>query len=127
MNAPTFAPGDEGYLPGGIEYRVVQGRKAPGDMRLDIRVKGSAWVPVPMNLGALLADFHFQVEDILYPRGCGLQGGEKYMRFLRTAVNEGHEAASGSLYREKHRPRLEFEEKVRRALAAKAEARTRAA
>ena len=84
---------------GGIYWRIVEGRKKPGDLRLDMRAP--SWTAVPMALGFLEADFYFQNENHLYPPEDGFQGGERYMNFLRGSVYLGWQAAVAQLELEK--------------------------
>lgn len=103
---PDFYAGEEAEC-GGVRYRVINGRKppkngnAPGhDLVLQI-LTPSGWVSVGMGLGALLADFHFQIEDYLYDRRSGFKGGNKYFDHLRRAVRNGWRFAVEILEAEK--------------------------
>jgi hypothetical protein len=95
-----FAPGSHGEF-GGIEWRVWRGRKAPEDLRLEIR--SMEFVPVPMALGFLLADFFAENEDVLFPPSKGFQGGRRYLLYLSRAVRLGWESAVALLNDEKRR------------------------
>lgn len=80
----------------GLEWKIIPGEKAPNDLVLVVRV--SDWTYVPMAWGALFADFHYQVEDILYPHG---KGGKKYLEHVRRAASYGWEYATRFLDSEK--------------------------
>ena len=81
----------------GIPMRVVQGYKSPDDLRMEWHVDGR-WIPVRMNVGAVLADFFYENEDHLYPSGAG---GRKYLGFLHEAARHGWRQAVGRLADEK--------------------------
>lgn len=95
---PPFGPGESGVA-GGVEYRVETGRKGPGDMVLKLRAPG--WVAVGMDFSGLLADFHNQVEDILYPKTLGKKGGGKFFEHLALARKHGWRFAAAILASEK--------------------------
>jgi hypothetical protein len=97
-----FKAGQSGEL-NGIEWRIVPGKKKPGDLRLDLRAR--EFRAVPMSLSFLLADFHFQVEHHLYAPGDGFLGGEKFMRGVNGSVVIGWEAAVEWLENERARKR----------------------
>lgn len=75
----------EYFMLGGIEFRTVPGNRCPGDLRLDW-YNGRGWVPVPMELCAMLADFHGHLEQTRYPNG---EGAEFHWRYLRRAYAAG--------------------------------------
>jgi hypothetical protein len=77
----------------GVFYRVLHGRKGPGDLRLEHRVDG-AWKPVRMRTGAMLADFFFENEEVLYPDA---KGGKKYLEYVRDATKYGWDKADAVL------------------------------
>lgn len=91
--------------PSGITLRVEQGKKAADDLRMDIFV--GRWVPIPMAFGAILADFFYENEEVLYPpRGdAGPKGGKKYLDYLQGAAYVGWEAAESYLQDEKEAAR----------------------
>jgi hypothetical protein len=76
---------------GGVKWRVVQGKKAENDMRLDILVP--RWTAVSMGVGFLFADMFHENEDLLYPPSRGYQGGDMYLRFCEGATRVGWETA----------------------------------
>lgn len=94
-----FTAGEHGEV-SGFRYRIVEGQKKPGDLVLEI-FNGERWVKVSMELGGFLADFHYQVEDHLYPRTSGHKGGEKYFEHMRRAVKNGWRFASAILTSER--------------------------
>lgn len=95
---PDFHEGEYGNA-GGVEYRIEAGRKAPGDLILKIRAP--EWVAVGMDLGGLLADFHSQVEDLLYPPALGKKGAGKFFEHLQRARRHGWRFAAAVLSSEK--------------------------
>lgn len=103
-----FRVGDNGTI-GGVSWRVVQGRKSPSDLRLDLYVP--RWVPPSMTLGFLFADFYAQNERTLAEEGylarsVAAQPGQRYLNFLTAAMEPwiGWEGA---------RDQLEYERKAR--------------
>lgn len=100
----TFSAGDSGTLDNGrIEWRVETGKKKEGDLKILLRIPD--WTVVSMNMSALLADFLYQNENVLYPPTEGYLGGEKFHQFLDKAMSEGVLAASDELEQEKRRKR----------------------
>jgi hypothetical protein len=81
----TFTPGDNGEI-NGVVWRVVAGRKADGDMAVELRT--AEWVRTKMALPLLLSDFHYQVEDILFPRALGQYGGEYFLHAVAQSCRE---------------------------------------
>lgn len=99
-----FAVGESG-IAGGVQYRVEPGRKAKGDLILKLRAP--EWVAVGMDLGGLLADFHCQVEDLLYPPTQGSnKGGGKFFEHLVRARKHGWRFAAQVLASEKTLSRI---------------------
>jgi hypothetical protein len=102
-----FTPDGIPHLIGGVRIRVVKGRKAPNDMKLEICCNEDAtsleqrWQAVPMTLVAYMTEFFYKNEDVLYPRSEGYLGGEKFLMFLRDAVENGYETATAGLEWEK--------------------------
>lgn len=93
-----FHVGDVGDI-AGVRWRVVQGKKAPEDLRLDLCAP--RFVPVSMGVGFLLADFLCENEEYLYPRAKGFSGGDRYMRFVDGTRLLGWEAAYEQLKQER--------------------------
>lgn len=93
----------------GLRFRVVAGRKSPDDLRLECWVDGS-WRPVRMALGAFLADFFYENEEVLFPYP--KKGGRKYLDYLRDAAKYGWEKADAVLRVERAKkraqPQLDF-------------------
>jgi len=102
-----FTPDGIPHLIGGVYIRCVPGRKAPDDMKLEIRVShGREYIPdewraVPMTLVAYMTEFFYKNEDNLYPPEEGYLGGEKFLQFLHDAVRNGYETATAGLEWEK--------------------------
>jgi hypothetical protein len=100
--------GDSFRVSGGrIALRVAPGIKTSRliekpDLRLDL-LTPSGWVAVGMDLSFLLADFHAEVEDRLYPRGLGFQGGAMFEEYLHVAFGFGWEEAVRRLENDKRR------------------------
>ena len=102
-----FTPDGIPHLIGGVYIRTVPGRKAEGDMKLELCVNTDAttleqrWQAVPMTLVAYMTEFFYRNEENLYPRSEGYLGGEKFMQFLADAVRNGYETATAGLEWEK--------------------------
>lgn len=88
----------------GIRYRVVEGRKKPGDLRLERRIDGE-WQPVRMESGFMLADFFFENEHVVFPRADGYRGGYEYLKELHNAARHGWEATQRKLRGQQQRLR----------------------
>jgi hypothetical protein len=71
-----------------LEFRVVQGRKAPDDLVLQW-LTPTGWFPIRFDVLGLLVDFLYDNEGRLYPRWCGYRGGEKVVDYVRRAVDDG--------------------------------------
>lgn len=93
MRSGRWRAGDERDIDG-LRFRVTQGVKSPDDLRLDVKADGS-WRAVHMRLGAFLADFFFENEDVLYPPPA--KGGRKYLTYLRDATRYGWTKADAVL------------------------------
>ena len=61
-----FEVGDQ-FKHGGVEYRVIEGRNAIGDMIMEFRLPGSDWHRPKIVHSLILTDFKYQVEDNNYP------------------------------------------------------------
>jgi hypothetical protein len=90
------------YSRAGIRLRVVQGKKSPDDLRMDVFV--GRWVAVPMWLVFLLTDFFCENEDVLYPPP-RYAGAAKFMRYIAGAPRVGWDVADEQLEAEKQRKR----------------------
>lgn len=84
----------------GQRFRVQRGVKSPDDLRLDWYTP-TGWRAVPMSPGAMMADFFFENEDVLYPPDMGNQGGSKYIALLRHAARHGWQKANAGLLAER--------------------------
>lgn len=84
--------------PEGLRFRVVQGKKSPDDLRVDVAVAGS-WRPVRMELLFFLMDFFFENEEYLYPPP-KFKGGLKILNAARTASMRGYRFAQQELSEE---------------------------
>lgn len=87
----TFKAGDTGTV-GGINWRVVQGKKSPSDLRLDLCAP--RWIPPSMTLSFLFADFYAQNERTLAQEGylapwVAANPGARYLRFVAAAMEPG--------------------------------------
>lgn len=88
----------------GVGYRVVRGSKSQNDLRLDWRA-GGGWRPVAMRTGALLADFFYENEHVLYPPP-RLQGGERYLGYIEQAARGGWAPAELTLREQSFRRQI---------------------
>lgn len=89
----SFRTGD------GLEWRVSQGAKTPGDLVLEVRTR-AGWSRIKMQTGFLMADFLWDNETRLRDEGYfppSAEGGDYYLRHLRIAATDGWEVASGRL------------------------------
>lgn len=86
----------------GVAFRVVEGRKAPGDLRLEVQARNGLWRPVTMRMVFFLADFFFENEELLYPPPRYL-GGAKFRRAVKQAMEKGYKQADASLQVERQR------------------------
>ncbi len=96
----------------GLKFRIVPGVKPTGlgergkDLRLEVYV-GDAWRPVHMRLGAFLADFFYDNEEVLYPLftpddiKTHWMGGKKYLVYVSSAARHGWEMAEAQLQAER--------------------------
>lgn len=82
----------------GIHLRVVTGKKSPDDLRIEW-LTSEGWIAIPMAAGAVMADFWYENEDVLYPPPA--MGGRKYLSYLATAARDGWEAADATLQAER--------------------------
>jgi hypothetical protein len=68
----------------GIDLRITEGTKAPGDLRLEARI-GGQWVPLKMDLALFMVDFFAENERHIQPfRPYWRQNGDRY--FLSKCV-----------------------------------------
>jgi hypothetical protein len=91
----------EAYRIPPMEYRIVNGKKGPGDLRLDWRYSDdegriSPWRPVELDHVALIVDVIADNENYLYPPPAA--GGAYVVRFVRTAFKEGWRKARHDLH-----------------------------
>ena len=103
MTGRRWFEGDYLTLPGVPEIHVERGVKHPEDLRLKWHTS-EGWTAVPMCAGFVLADFFWENENVLYPRGRGL-GGEMYLRQLAWAGRHGWEGAQAHLEADQRRKR----------------------
>jgi hypothetical protein len=82
----------------GLPLRVVPGYKAPDDLRLEW-LTPDGWRPVTMAAGAILADFWYENEEVLYPPPAA--GGHYYLSYVNQAAHEGWEVADARLLAER--------------------------
>jgi hypothetical protein len=86
--------GDAG-IAGGVNWRIVEGSKAPGDLRIDWYVN-DRWQPVLMDTVFVVLDLICQNEDFLYPYP--QKGGLLPLEACAKARLHGYEYASGWLH-----------------------------
>jgi hypothetical protein len=82
----------------GLRFRVEQGGKHPDD-RVLLWWTGSGWRLIEMAAGALMADFFYENEHVLYPPP--YKGGEMYREFLKHAMQHGWSKAVAGLNAQK--------------------------
>ncbi|HKE79032.1 MAG TPA: hypothetical protein VKB54_06975 [Solirubrobacteraceae bacterium] len=85
---PAFQVGDCFKL-AAIKLRVEAGRHGNGDQVLSLRSPGGTWAKLPMDLGALQADFYDQNEPRRYRWTGEHEGRSMYPSLLNCAVVEG--------------------------------------
>ena len=81
-----WKPGDRLNIDG-LPFRVVDGHKKDrwaGDMRVEWRTPDGYWRPVSMAASFMLANFHYVVENGLYPPPA--EGGEYFVRNVTEAA-----------------------------------------
>lgn len=89
-------------LPNAPTFRVVNGDKKPGDLRLEWWSSARRlWLPVQMSAAALITDFFYENEDHLYPPP-RYMGGPYFMGYLAIAAAEGWQRADRKLRTEQH-------------------------
>lgn len=71
---------------GGLPFRVVPGRKGPGDLVLEVWAV-SMWKPVEMRAIGMVHAFLCENEDRLYP-GPGQLGADYWRWFLRLSEDD---------------------------------------
>jgi hypothetical protein len=85
MTERRFHEGDTFSIPP-MEYRLVQGKKSPDDLRLDWRWVGangrSMWQPVSLDQVAFIVDALADNENVLYPPP-RYDGGARVLSFVR--------------------------------------------
>jgi hypothetical protein len=112
MTGRGFGLGDR-FMCSGLAFRVEQGRKlsrVAGETDLLLEVwTGDRWAAVGMELGAMLTQFFYENEQVLYPpalmNGSGepLLGGQRYLNACRAAIHHGWEAVAQQLEAERRR------------------------
>lgn len=99
------------YIVSGLKFRTVRGSKdsrtVDPDVRLDVW-NGREWVPVSMGLSFFLAEFHYEIEDRLYPPALGNLGGQMFLDHLSKAVVHGWQYALELLQEARGRKRGEL-------------------
>ena len=94
-----FRAGDT-FRVGNMDFRVVPGRKGPGDLRLDWRYNnragtGSPWYPLDLEVIALSVDVIADNENYLYPPPAS--GGDYVRKYVMSALRDGWNAAQTRL------------------------------
>lgn len=97
----TIFAADDRYEIAGLPFRVGPGRKGDGDLILYVLTR-EGWRMVPMELSFFLADFHGQVEDVLYKRTGRGEGGSYFLNAVRGAMRNGYKHAQAILESEKY-------------------------
>lgn len=75
----------------GIHFRIENGKKMPGDLRLDWYTT-NGWTAVTFEPVFFMTDFLYENEDWLHPRPRE-KGGEYLFQGLRRAIKHGHASA----------------------------------
>lgn len=83
-----------------LEYRVVDGAKAAGDLRLDWRVV-TPWQAVILDHVAVIVDAIGENEALLYPPPAS--GNAKVVAFVLAAMRDGQVKARNELYLDRQR------------------------
>jgi hypothetical protein len=87
-----------------MDYRLKQGRKGDGDLRLDWRWNDgkriSPWRPVELEHVALILDAIADNENILFPPPAS--GSGKVVKFVRQVFTEGWRQANHDLHLERN-------------------------
>jgi len=96
--------GGEYIVVAGLPFRVIEGRKAPGDLRLEWG-PDSSWQPVPMAAAFLLVDFFTENEDHLtaFRPHWSSPGGDWFMGELQRARHHGWQSATALLMEQRRR------------------------
>lgn len=101
--------GDAGVA-GGVNWRIVAGRKAPGDLRIELYVN-DRWIPARLDTLFVVVDLVCQNEDFLYP--WPKRGGLMVLDAIAKARLLGFEQASGWLaLQRRNRERVDSREWV---------------
>lgn len=69
----------------GIEYRILEGNRKPGDLVLEFRLPGSDWHRPKMSHTFILTALKYQVEENNYPPILGYLGGAKFWQAIKRA------------------------------------------
>lgn len=86
---------------GGFRLAIREGRKKPGDRRLEMQNREGRWIPVPMSLVGYMTAFFYDNEEHLYPKAHGFDGGDYFMEYLTECSTLGHMKATDRLEKEK--------------------------
>lgn len=98
-----WKPGDILHIDG-LPFRVVEGRKKdrwPGDMRIEWMTPDGRWRAISMAASFMLANFHYVVEDGLYPPPAA--GGEYFVRNVTEAARGDWRVVSERLAEQRRR------------------------
>jgi hypothetical protein len=82
-------------IAGGVNWRVIPGHKAPGDLVIQWYVN-ERWIPVSLDTIFVAIDLICQNEDELYPFPA--KGGQMVITALQEARRLGFEHATGWLH-----------------------------
>lgn len=88
----------------GVRFRVRRGKKTPRGPGEDLVLEwfvGGRWQPIKLRIAALITDFCFENEDVLYPPS-QFKGGMDCVEYLKTAVVYGWDKADALLNVERH-------------------------
>lgn len=93
------------YTLQGIDLRIVEGRKFPGDLRLEHYANGS-WQPTKMEIAFFLVDFFAENEDVRrhYMGESWRENGQRYfMKKCWAAVRNGWRSVAAEIERQRGR------------------------
>lgn len=83
---------------GGVEFRCVQGKKHPDDLKLEW-LWGDEWVPLTLDVVFLAVDMICENEDVLYPYPA--KGGQYTLDAVKAARIRGWHYAVELLHRQR--------------------------
>lgn len=83
----------------GVRFRVTEGRKAAGDLRMEWLGASGEWQPMTFLPVFALCDFFYENEDVLYPPPA--KGGDYFRQAVCFAMRDGWRIQADRLRGEK--------------------------